>query len=228
MTTSSIAAASAALALAFSIGCAFAAEPKPAPAQAAGVALPLPPSTLDLVGSEMNWVKQCYTFEDASGCKVGRAFGPAPLLPPLIQLAVQKTDKDNQVKIVGMFPLELKLQPGFSFTLGDGATYLGAFTICSQEGCRGEIMLDEAALQKVLASETFAARVQNKAGGVVALNGPLKGLAQAWNGPAMSVKDALAEKKRVDALIEKNVRDFNEKSAREAKAAKPEASKAGQ
>lgn len=191
-----------------------AAKPAPAPAgqpvdlevQAALAIANRQPVSLDLVRSDLEWIKQCPDPQVPSKCIVNGGFALGSGVPPTVEMAVRTASNAGTHLMDVLVPLDLQLQPGFAVTFGGSQAFVGKYTVCRSAGCFGEVVLTDRAYGELLKAKTIGIVVSNTTGRTVELKGPLDGLAETISGPALTREEVVAARdraqKRFEAAVE--------------------------
>src|SRR5271166_1887107 len=176
------------LTLAAGVALAQTAPAKPAtPAPAAPGAqpaapAPAPPSKVDLVSPEPQWVKLCgkeqTTGRDA--CQTMRDFGTSADQPPMISMQVFELQGEEKRKLrFMMLPIGMLLRPGFRVVVDKAEPIEGKYDMCFQNACTAEVEISPTTLSNMKKGQNLAVVMRvpqagEPSGRELTLNIPLK------------------------------------------------------
>jgi invasion protein IalB len=166
------------------------AAPAPAPAAPAGQPAPQPPSKVDLVSPEPQWVKLCGK-EQTTGheaCQTMRDFGQSPEQPPMLSMQVFEMQGEEKRKLRFMIlPIGMLLRPGFRVIIDKAEPIDGKYDMCFQNACTAEVDIGARALAELKKGQNLAVvmRLPNPgdpSGRELTLNLPLKDFGATFEG----------------------------------------------
>jgi invasion protein IalB len=185
-------AAALAMSLALASGAALAQkEPaKPTAPAPAGQPAPQPPSKVDLVSPEPQWVKLCGK-EQTTGreaCQTMRDFGASADQPPMISMQVFELQGEEKRKLRFMIlPIGMLLKPGFRVIVDKAEPIDGKYDMCFQNACTAEVDITPRELASMKKAQNLAVVMRLPGGGEpsgreLTLNIPLKDFGTAFDG----------------------------------------------
>jgi invasion protein IalB len=185
-------AAALATSLAFASGAALAqnAPAKPVAPAPAGQPAPQPPSKVELVSPETQWVKLCGK-EQSTGreaCQTMRDFGQTADQPPMLSMQVFEMQGEEKRKLRFMIlPIGMLLRPGFRVIVDKSEPIDGKYDMCFQNACTAEVDIGARALAELKKGQNLAVvmRLPNPgepSGRELTLNIPLKDFGATFDG----------------------------------------------
>jgi invasion protein IalB len=221
-------AAALALSIAIGAGSAFAqkepAKPTaPAPAAptapaggapAAGAPAPQPPSKVDLVSPEAQWVKLCgkeqSTGKDA--CQTMRDFSTSADQPPMISMQVFEMQGEEKRKLRFMIvPIGLLLKPGVRVIIDKGEPIEGKYDICFQNACTAEIDISASTLAALKKGQTMSVQLRlpggDPSGRELSLNVPLKDFGPTFEGKPTDPKLLEQQRQALQQQLQKKAEE---------------------
>jgi invasion protein IalB len=185
-----------------------------APGQPTAGAPPQPPSKVDLVSPEPQWVKLCgkepTTGKDA--CQVERAFGPSADQPPVVSIQVFELQGEERRKLRLMLPVGTLLKPGFRVIIDKGDPIEGKYELCAPNACIAEIDIGAATLAAIKKGQTMSLLVRVPAPGEpsgreLTLNAPIKDFAAAYEGKATDPKLLEQQRQQLQQQLQKKAEE---------------------
>ena len=219
-------AAALALSLALGSGSAFAqnapakpAAPAPAPAapgQAAPAqgAQPAPPSKVDLVSPEAQWVKLCgkeqTTGRDA--CQTMRDFATSADQPPMVSMQVFELQGEEKRKLRLMIaPIGLMIRPGFRVIIDKSEPLDGKYELCSANACASEVEMPASALSSMKKGQNLALIVRvpggDPTGRELTFNIPLKDFGTTFDGKPTDPKVLEEQRQQLQQQLQKKAEE---------------------
>jgi invasion protein IalB len=136
--------------------------------------------------NQANWTKVCGRdpATQRETCYTTRDF-VAENDQPVLAVAVYETKADgNKVdrQVRYLLPLTFLLQPGVRSSIDGGQPIAGRYTICVQNGCFAEFVVNEAQFKAVKGGKNLTIQVQNQAAREVSFVLPLEGFAAGADG----------------------------------------------
>ena len=210
-------AAALAMSLALASGAALAQkEPaKPAAPAAAGQPAPQPPSKVDLVSPEPQWVKLCGT-EKTTGkeaCQTMRDFGSSADQPPMISMQVFELQGEEKRKLRFMIvPIGMLLKPGFRVVVDKAEPIDGKYDMCFQNACTAEIDITPKELAGMKKGHNLAVvmRLPNPgdpSGRELTLNIPLKDFGATFDGQPTDPKILEQQRQALQQQLQKRAEE---------------------
>ncbi len=221
-------AAALATSLAFASGAALAqtAKEKPAaPAPAAPApgapgalggqpAAPQPPSKVDLVSPEPQWVKLCGK-EQATGrdaCQTMRDFGASADQPPMISMQVFELQGEEKRKLRFMvLPIGMLLRPGFRVIVDKSEPIDGKYDMCFQNACTAEVDIGASTLANLKKGQNLAVIMRlpggDASGRELTLNIPLKDFGVTFDGKPTDPKLLEAQRQQLQQQLAKKAEE---------------------
>jgi invasion protein IalB len=211
------------LALASGAALAQTAKEKPAaPAPAApalgapaGQPAPQPPSKVDLVSPEPQWVKLCGK-EQATGrdaCQTMRDFGQSADQPPMISMQVFELQGEEKRKLRFMvLPIGMLLRPGFRIVIDKSEPIDGKYDMCFQNACTAEVDIGERTLAGMKKGQNLAVIMRLPGGGDPAgreltLNIPLKDFGATFDGKPTDPKLLEQQRQALQQQLQKKAEE---------------------
>jgi len=220
-----------AMSLALGAGAAFAqnapAKPAaPAPAAPAPVApapgvqapapgaQPAPPSKVDLVSPEPQWVKLCgkeqTTGRDA--CQTMRDFGASADQPPMISMQVFELQGEEKRKLrFMMLPIGMLLRPGFRVVVDKADPIDGKYDMCFQNACTAEVELSPTALSGMKKGQNLAVVIRvpggDPSGRELTFNIPLKDFGTTFDGKPTDPKLLEQQRQALQQQLQKKAEE---------------------
>ncbi len=210
-------AAALAMSLGLGAGAAFAqnAPAKPAaPAPGAQPAAPQPPSKVDLVSPEPQWVKLCgkeqTTGRDA--CQTMRDFGTSADQPPMISMQVFELQGEEKRKLrFMMLPIGMLLRPGFRVIVDKAEPIEGKYDICFQNACTAELEISSAILANMKKGQNLAVVMRvpggDPSGRELTLNIPLKDFGATYDGKPTDPKLLEQQRQALQQQLQKKAEE---------------------
>jgi len=182
-----------------------AAPPEGAPA-AAGQQQPQGPVKVDLVAVQLSWTKVCGKDETGKDvCFTTRDFG-VKQDQPFISLQVFDTKTDDRLIRVAI-PTGMSLRPGFRLLVDKGAAMEGAYDICYQNACFGQVKIKAAFVDSMKKATTLTILVKNARNEEVDFNLPLAAFGEAYDGPAIDPKVLEEQQKKLQEELQKRAEE---------------------
>ena len=208
-----------AMSLALGAGAAFAqnAPAKPAaptPAAPAPGAQPAPPSKVDLVSPEPQWVKLCgkeqTTGRDA--CQTMRDFGASADQPPMISMQVFELQGEEKRKLrFMMLPIGMLLRPGFRVVVDKADPIDGKYDMCFQNACTAEVELGPTALSNMKKGQNLAVVIRvpggDPSGRELTFNIPLKDFGTTFEGKPTDPKLLEQQRQALQQQLQKKAEE---------------------
>ena len=218
-------AGAAALAMSVAVAGAAYAQTKPAPpaapaapGQAAPGApaqpAPAPPSKLDLVSPEPQWVKACGNIQalNREACQTERSFGPSADQPPLISMQVFEVQGEEKRKLRFMIaPFGIMMRPGFRVSLDKGEPIEGKYDACFPNACISEIEISAKTLEALKKGQTMSVMLRVPGGDIsgreLTLNLPLKEFGAAFDGKPTDPKLLEQQRQALQQQLQKKAEE---------------------
>ena len=160
-----------------------------APGAPAGQPAPQPPSKVDLVSPEPQWVKLCGK-EQTTGreaCQTMRDFGASADQPPMISMQVFELQGEEKRKVRFMIlPIGMLLKPGFRVIVDKAEPLDGKYDMCFQNACTAEIDISPSMLANLKKGQNLSVIMRlpggDPSGRELTLNIPLKDFGTTFDG----------------------------------------------
>ena len=217
-------AAALATSLALASGAALAQTPPakpaaPAPAAPAlgapaGQPAPQPPSKVDLVSPEPQWVKLCgkeqATNRDA--CQTMRDFGASADQPPMISMQVFELQGEEKRKLRFMvLPIGMLLRPGFRVIVDKAEPIDGKYDMCFQNACTAEVDIGASTLNSLKKGQNLAVIMRlpggDASGRELTLNIPLKDFGATFDGKPTDPKLLEQQRQALQQQLQKKAEE---------------------
>ena len=211
----------AALAMSFALasGAALAQNPSakpaaPAPGAPAAQPAPQPPSKIELVSPEPQWVKLCGK-EQATGrdaCQTMRDFGQSADQPPMISMQVFELQGEEKRKLRFMIlPIGMLLKPGFRVIIDKSEPIDGKYDMCFQNACTAEVDITPRELAGLKKGQNLAVIMRlpggDPSGRELTLNIPLKDFGATFEGKPTDPKLLEQQRQALQQQLQKKAEE---------------------
>jgi invasion protein IalB len=190
----------------------------PAPAapgapQAAAQPAP-PPSKVDLVSPEAQWVKLCgkeqTTGRDA--CQTMRDFGQSADQAPMISMQVFELQGEEKRKLrFMMLPIGMLMRPGFRVVVDKAEPIEGKYDMCFQNACTAEIEINASTLANIKKGQNLAVVMRlpggDPSGRELTLNIPLKDFGTTFDGKPTDPKLLEQQRQALQQQLQKKAEE---------------------
>ena len=181
----------------------------------AGQPAPQPPSKVDLVSPEPQWVKLCgkeqTTGRDA--CQTMRAFSPSADQPPMIQMQVFELQGEEKRKLrFMMLPIGMLLRPGFRVSVDKSEPIDGKYDVCFQNACTAEVDIGASTLASMKKGQNLAVIMRlpggsDPSGRELTLNIPLKDFGASFDGKPTDPKLLEQQRQALQQQLQKKAEE---------------------
>ncbi len=186
----------------------------PAPGAPAGQPAPQPPSKVDLVSPEPQWIKVCGQ-EKATGkeaCQTMRDFGASADQPPMISMQVFELQGEEKRKLRFMIlPIGMLLRPGFRVVVDKAEPIDGKYDMCFQNACTAEVDLNAKELTGLKKGQNLALIMRlpggDPSGRELTLNIPLKDFGTTFDGKATDPKLIEQQRQALQQQLQKKAEE---------------------
>ena len=186
-----------------------------APAPGAQPAPPPPPSKVDLVSPESQWVKLCgkeqTTGRDA--CQTMRDFGTSADQPPMVSMQVFELQGEEKRKLRFMIlPIGMLLKPGFRVIVDKAEPLEGKYDMCFQNACTAEVDISPGTLGNMKKGQNLAVVMRvpqpgEPSGRELTLNIPLKDFGPTFDGKPTDPKLLEQQRQALQQQLQKKAEE---------------------
>ena len=185
-----------------------------APGAPAGQPAPQPPSKVDLVSPEPQWVKMCgkeqSTGRDA--CQTMRDFGASADQPPMISMQVFELQGEEKRKVRFMIlPIGMLLKPGFRVIVDKAEPLDGKYDMCFQNACTAEVDISASMLANLKKGQNLAVIMRlpggDPSGRELTLNIPLKDFGATFDGKPTDPKLLEQQRQALQQQLQKKAEE---------------------
>jgi invasion protein IalB len=193
---------------------------------------PPPPSKVDLVSPEPQWVKFC--AKDPSGhdaCATMRDFSTSADQPPMISINLfeQVGEEKRKLRLL-MFPIGMMLKPGFRVVIDKGEPIEGRYDMCFQSACSSEIEISPKTLDALRKGTTMSVVMRVPGGDVsgheLTFTLPLKDLGVTFDGKPTDPKVVEQQRQELQQQLQKKAEEQRKALEQQQGAAAPAANAA--
>jgi invasion protein IalB len=187
---------------------ALAQQPRPpagAPAQAQPAAAS---SVVQLKGdpNQADWTKVCGKEPESQRetCYTTRDF-VAENNAPVLAVAVYETKVGAKVErqVRYLLPLTFLLQPGIRTSIDGGQPVAGRYTICVQNGCFAEFLVNDQVFARMKSGKSLTIQVQNQAAREVSFALPMDGFAKGFDGAPVDPRVLEEQQKKLQEELQR-------------------------
>jgi invasion protein IalB len=186
-------------------------QPAPGPQ---GQTAPAPPSKVDLVSPEPQWVKACGNVQaiNREACQTERSFGPSADQPPLISMQVFEVQGEEKRKLRFMIaPFGIMMRPGFRIILDKNEPMDGKYDACFPNACISEIEIGAKTLEALKKGQNLSVLLRVPGGDVsgreLTLNLPLKDFGAAFDGKPTDPKLLEQQRQALQQQLQKKAEE---------------------
>ncbi len=175
---------------------------------------PQPPSKVDLVSPEPQWVKLCgkeqTTGRDA--CQTMRDFGASADQPPMISMQVFELQGEEKRKLRFMvLPIGMLLKPGFRVIIDKSEPIDGKYDMCFQNACTAEVDIGASTLNSLKKGQNLAVIMRlpggDPSGRELTLNIPLKDFGATFDGKPTDPKLLEQQRQALQQQLQKKAEE---------------------
>lgn len=177
----------------------------PAPAAQPAAA---PASVVQLKGdpNQAAWTKVCGKDPETQRetCYTTRDF-VAENNAPVMAVAVYETKAGAKIErqVRYLLPLTFLLQPGIRTSIDGGQPVAGRYTICVQNGCFAEFLINDQVFARMKAGKNLTIQVQNQAAREVSFALPLEGFAKGFDGAPVDPRVLEDEQRKLQEELQR-------------------------
>jgi invasion protein IalB len=176
---------------------------------------PQPPSKVDLVSPEPQWVKLCGQEKTTNreACQTMRDFGSSADQPPMISMQVFELQGEEKRKLRFMvLPIGMLLRPGFRVVVDKAEPIDGKYDMCFQNACTAEVDIGAGTLNSLKKGQNLAVIMRLPSGGEpsgreLTLNIPLKDFGATFDGKPTDPKLLEQQRQALQQQLQKKAEE---------------------
>ncbi|MBV8440872.1 MAG: invasion associated locus B family protein, partial [Hyphomicrobiales bacterium] len=173
-----------------------------------------PPSKVDLVSPEPQWVKLCGKEQTTgkNACQTMRDFGTSADQPPMLSMQVFELEGQDKRKLrLMMLPIGMLLKPGFRVIVDKGEPIEGKYDMCFQNACTAEIEINPKELGSLKKGQQMSVIMRlpggDPSGRELTLNVPLKDFGPTFEGQATDPKVLEQQRQALQQQLQKKAEE---------------------